>query len=305
LTVNQTQVDTTGADTAAMGFSTPQVFQAPITIRVGTAAGDVRTRVRLGEREQVIRIGGVKGDPTMVVFDENNSMLKTLAFEQPTRWLANQLTRDPDLWNRSWVTQQLSRRTDDSLAGAALAQAARSSDYYLTRAEAAAALHGFPATVAVPALEAALHDTSSKVRTAAVTTLGAHGGSKAQAAALSAWKQDSSYEVRASALTVLAELDSVGSRKEVLAGLSTPSYRDVIQTAAISAAAQSPDSAIIDGLEKILSDQRLPALALATLASQGSTPALTALVRHRDDPRRWVRRWVADAIEQELEKKKP
>jgi HEAT repeat protein len=239
----------------------------------------------------------------MVVFDENNAMLKTLVFEQPTRWLTNQLFRDPDLWNRSWVTQQLSRRTNDSLAGTALAHAAKSSDYYLTRADAAAALHGFPATIAVPALEAALQDSSSRVRTAAVTALAAVDGSKARAAAFSAWKQDSSYEVRATALTMLAELDSVGSRKEVLAGLSTPSYRDVIQTAAIAAAVQSPDSAIIEGLEKILGDQRLAALALATLASQGSTPALTALVRHRDDPRRWVRRWVQDAIEQELEKK--
>jgi len=25
-------------------------------------------------------------------------------------------------------------------------------------------------------------------------------------------------------------------------------------------------------------------------------------VRHRDDPRPWVRRWVLDAIEQELDK---
>ncbi len=189
------------------------------------------------------------------------------------------------------------------MPAAALARAARSADYYLTRAEAAAALHGFPAAVALPALQAALHDTSSKVRTAAVTSLGAIGGTDAKAAVLDRWKADSSYEVRASALTVLAALDSVGSRKLVLAGLSTPSYRDVIQTAAIAAATQSPDSALIDGMEKILGDQRLPALALATLASQGSTQALTALVRHKDDPRRWVRRWVLDAIEQELEKK--
>jgi len=44
------------------------------------------------------------------------------------------------------------------------------------------------------------------------------------------------------------------------------------------------------------------ALTLAALARQGDTRALSALVRHRDDKRLWVRRWVLDAIERELEK---
>jgi HEAT repeat protein len=239
----------------------------------------------------------------MVVFDEHNSMLKSLSFEQPTRWLTNQLGRDPDLWNRSWVIDQLARRTSDSLAGAALARATRSADYFRTRAEAAAALRGFPEPVAGPPLEAALNDTSSAVREAAITALGAVGGERALLAARNAWKNDSSYEVRASALAALARLDSVGAQGEVLAGLTTPSYRNTIQNAAIAAAAQSPDSMMIEGLEKILGQQRLPALVLADLASKGDTRALTTLVRHKDDPRPWVRRWVLEAIEQELEKR--
>jgi len=141
------------------------------------------------------------------------------------------------------------------------------------------------------------------VREAAVTALGALGGPRAQEVALAAWKRDSSYQVRASALTALARIDSVGSRGVVLAGLNTPSYRDAIQNAAIAAAARAPDSTLIEGLEKILGQQQLPSLVLATLASQGDTRALTALVRHRDDARPWVRRWVLDAIEQELEKR--
>jgi len=230
-------------------------------------------------------------------------MLKALNFEQPTSWLATQLARDPDLWNRSWAIDRLARRTTDSLAGATLARTAKGADYFLTRAQAAAALRGFPAALALPALEAAMRDTSSAVREAAVTALGALGGPRAQEVALAAWKRDSSYQVRASALTALARIDSVGSRGVVLAGLNTPSYRDAIQNAAIAAAARAPDSTLIEGLEKILGQQQLPSLVLATLASQGDTRALTALVRHRDDARPWVRRWVLDAIEQELEKR--
>ncbi|MFL5402669.1 MAG: M1 family aminopeptidase, partial [Gemmatimonadales bacterium] len=303
LTVRQTQVDTAHADSTGFRYTTPLVFRGPVSIRVGTALGDVRKRVELDRREQVVRIGGLKSAPTMVVFDENNAMLKSLTFEQPTRWLATQLARDRDLWNRSWVIEQLARRSGDSLAAAALARAVRGADYYLTRAQAASALAAFPAAVAAPPLEAAMRDTSSAVRTAAVVALGSVGGERPAAAARAAWKGDSSYEVRAGALTALSRLDSTGARSAILSGLASSSYRDVIQNAAIAAAAQAPDSAMIDGLEKILGHQQLPALVLADLASKGDTRALTALVRHRDDPRLWVRRWVQEAIEQEIEKK--
>ncbi len=302
LTVRQTQVDTARADTAGVRFVTPAVFRGHVMIRVGSAAGDVRKRVWLDRREQVVQVEGVKSEPNMVVFDEHNAMLKALTFEQPTRWLANQLSRDPDLWNRSWVIGQLAARPGDSLAASALARAARAADYYQTRAEAAAGLRDFLPALVLPTLEAAMRDTSAAVREAAVTTLGVVGGGRANAAALGAWKADPSYGVRASALTALALMDSVGSRPQVLAGLSTPSYRDVIQNAAIAAAARAPDSTLIAGLEKILGEQQLPSLVLASLASRGDTHALTALVRHRDDARAWVRRWVLDAIEQQLEK---
>jgi aminopeptidase N len=302
LTIRQTQVDTSRADSTGLRFTTPQAFLAPVAIRVGTVRGDVRKRVQVDRREQVVQIHGVRSPPSMVVFDENNALLKTLRFEQPTRWLVTQLARDPDLWNRSWVIEQLARRTGDSVAFVGLSRAARGADYYRTRADAALALREFPAATALPVLAAVARDTSSAVREAAIMALGSVGGERARALALTAWQKDSSYKVRASALTVLAGLDSAGSKEVVLAGLSTPSYRNVIQTAAISAAAQAPDSAIVDGLEKILGDQRAAALALALLARQGDTEALSALVRHRDDKRPWVRRWVLEAIEQELEK---
>ncbi|MEO7137517.1 MAG: M1 family aminopeptidase [Gemmatimonadales bacterium] len=302
LTVQQTQVDTAHADTAGVRFATPLVFQGPVTVWVGTTAGDVRKRVRLDQREQMITIEGLKSRPNMVVFDENNAMLKALTFEQPTPWLAAQLARDPDLWNRDWAISQLARRTGDSLAASALIRAVRSADYYLTRAQAVSALARFPPPVATPVLEAAMRDTSAAVRSAAISGLGAVGGSRAQQVALAAWRRDSSYTVRANALIALSRIDSVGSRPQVLAGLSTPSYQDVIQNAAIAAAARAPDSTLVDGLEKILGDQERPAIVLATLASQGDTRALTALVRHRDDPRPWVRRWVLDAIEEQLDK---
>jgi aminopeptidase N len=302
LTVQQTQADSAAADVIGPRFVTPEVFRGSVWLRVGTSTGDLRIKAELNQREQVIRIPGVKSPPTMVVFDEHNAVLKTLTFEQPTSWLATQLARDPDLWNRSWVIDQLASRTGDSLAVGALANAARRGDYYLTRAQAASALRGFPERLAQPALEAATRDTSSAVREAALNSLSAIGGQRALTVARTAWKSDSSYEVRASALTALAHLDSADATEAIVAGLNTPSYRDVIQTAAIAAAVQTPDSTLINALEKILGDQPGPAIALADLASKGNTRALTTLVRHKNDTRIWVRRWVQEAIERELQK---
>jgi HEAT repeat protein len=238
----------------------------------------------------------------MVVFDANNAMLKRLTFEQRTTMLATQLVRDPNLWNRTWAIEQLGRRASDTLALAALSRAARGADYYRVRAEAALALGAFPAASALPALEAAIRDTSATVRERAVEALGAVGGAKAYSLVVAAWKRDSSYEVRASALAAAVGIDSVGSKELVRVALTTPSYRDVIQNAAIDAAPGVADSSIVDGLEKILGHQRGSALALASLARRGNNQALAVLVRHKEDSRAWVRRWVLDAIDQQLQK---
>ena len=105
LTVRQTQRDTA-----------PAVFRSPVAIRVGTGKEDVVARVVIDRREQTIRIEGVREAPTMVAFDDENAVLKTLSFHQPTPWLANLLHRHPNLWNRSWATTQLASRTGDALA---------------------------------------------------------------------------------------------------------------------------------------------------------------------------------------------
>src|SRR5260370_12496360 len=90
LTVKQTQVDTAKADSTGLRYQTPAVFRMPVTIRVGGAggaAGDVVQRVPLNSREQTIEIAGLSRPPDLVVFDDGNTILKELTFEQPTAWL--------------------------------------------------------------------------------------------------------------------------------------------------------------------------------------------------------------------------
>ncbi len=298
LTVKQTQSDSGKADTtrAAVKFETPLSFRMPVAIRVGTARGDVVRHAELDGREQTIEIADLPGPPTMVVFDDGNTILKELTFDQPTTWLATQLRRDADLWNREWAIAQLAKRTADTTAAAALAWAATSADYFLTRAGAAEALASFPSTGAAP-LAAALRDSSAQVRRAAITALGQIGGAKAADLARLSFRGDSSYEVRAAALTALAHADSTASDSAAAWGLATPSYQDVIRQATYRIVAQSGDSSAVPQIEALLGTGRFPAHVLAVLAARGSAHALDVLTAHLDDARPAVRRWAVEAFQ--------
>ena len=297
--VKQTQVDSAKADSTGLKFTTPDVFRMPVTIRVGTAAGDIVHRAQLEAREQTIDIP-VTGAPTMVVFDDGNAILKKLVFDQPTAWLARQLDRDPDLWNRAWVIDRLVARKTDTVAMAALAHAATSADYFLTRQAAVQALDSAPPAAALPALERALSDTSAQVRAAAATTLGHLGGDRARDLLRQAWKKDTSYAVRGSALAGLAGLDSAGRRALIREGLTTPSYRDAISEGAMRAIIAANDTSFIGTMDSMVGTGIDPSFILAILGSRGSTRAVDLLVGHLNDSRASVRRWALIAIENAL-----
>ncbi len=300
LDVKQTQSDSSTADSTGLRYTTPEVFRMPVTVRVGTVSGYRVRTLWVDRREQKIEIDSLPGEPTMVVFDEDNKVLKTLAFEQPTSWLANQLALDPDLWNRSWAITQLAKRTTDTLAATALASAATGADYYRTRAEAAGALAAFSPEMAVPTLAQALDDTSSRVRRSAVSALGSIGGPRALALARDAFTNDPSYEVRASALVAVARMNPDARREVVRAGLDIPSYRDVIQSAAFDVIAAWRDTTFIPVLERMLGTQPRASLTLATLAASGNPHALDILGSHLNDDRSWVRSWVVTAFAQRV-----
>src|SRR6266550_2924210 len=217
---------------------------------------------------------GLASAPTMVVFDDGNTILKELTFDQPTPWLATQLKRDPDLWNRQWAIDQLGQR-----------------------AAAIEALGELPAASTAAPLAAALHDTSAEVRRAAIAALGQLGGARAAELARATFQTDPSYEVRAAALTALVHADSTARDSAVAWGLATPSYQDVIQEAAYRIIAQTRDTAAIPRVEERLATDRLAAHVLAALAARGSGHALDLLAAHLNDNRPVVRRWVVEAFQ--------
>jgi aminopeptidase N len=296
LVVQQTQQDSSKADSTGLRYTTPAAFRMPVSVRVGTAAGDVTARALLNQRQDTIVLRNVKSAPTMVIFDDGNTILKRLTFDQPTAWLATQLRHDPDLWNRHWVIAQLGLRPGDTVAATALAQAATGADYSLTRAGAAQALAAFPEGVALPALQVAARDTSAPVRAAAVDALGNVGGDRATALARQAWTSDSSAAVRAAAVVALARNDWAGRRAVILEALRTPSYRDAVQTAAYRMIAQTGDTTMVDSVDARAGEHRFAAHVLAALASRGNVRALNLLAGHLNDERSYVRGWALEAF---------
>ena len=299
LDVAQTQMDSLKPEKNGVVFHVPPVFHMPVTVRVGTAEGDVVYRAKLDSRTQTITVPGVKSAPMMVIFDDGNHLLKSLRFDQPTEWLATQLKRDQNLWDREWVIGQLAERKSDPAAAAALQQAALHADYYLTRTQAVTALAVFAPAIALPTATAAIADTSATVRAAAVTALAqltpTQGGAVA-ALLRNTFLHDSSYAVRAAAVAAFAHTDTANADALLAQALKEPSYQESIRHSAFQAIAQLNDTARIGDTEAAIALDGFPAQVLGVFASRGNTHALDALMRHLDESRAGVRRFVVDGF---------
>lgn len=296
LLVQQTQADTSTPDSTGLRFTTPSVFRMPATIRVGTPKGDVTRRVMLDQRMQNIVFDSVGGTPTMVIFDDGNAILKTLTFDQPAAWLAAELARDTDLWDRNWAIGQLVKRDSDAVAGAALAQAATSADYFLTRVEAAEALGHFAAAIAQPALLKALGDTSAAVRGAALRGLRTLGGDSLFPVAVRMFEKDPSYQVRATAVRAMSSAPWPEQKPYVVKALATWSYQDAIADAALISIASGGDTTLIALVNAQVGKLSNAPLALASFGRRGSARAYELLESHLTDPRRSVRQETARAF---------
>jgi aminopeptidase N len=296
LTVRQEQRDTLPADSTGLRYTVPEVFRVPVTIRVGTARGDVTTRVELTAREQTIAVPGVTTAPTMLIFDDGNAVLKRLTFEQPSTWLATQLAEDPDLWNRAWVIAQLAGRSEDTEALAALLHAATRSDYYLTRVQAIGALAGFAGSGVTAALEEATRDTSAAVRAAAMEVLASVTSPTSLTLARQGWERDTSYAVRAAALGALIRLEPARARDRIREGLATASYQNTIQDAALFGVLQTGDTTMLEEVNRAVASIPDATHVLAAFAARGNRAALTMLEQHVVSPRSAVRQRALQAF---------
>ena len=297
LTVRQTQRDTATADSSGVRFSVPQAFRAPIAIRVGTAAGDVVARVTIDRREQVVRIEGVRSAPTMVSFDDENAVVKTLDFPQPTEWLATLLQRHPDLWQRSWAIDQLAVSRRRSPWPPARWPARRvEADYDATRARAAGRACG----ASRPSWRCRRWRGPRRTPPRGCGKRRWRRCRRSEGSGPRSWRGGPGWATRATRCAPRRSapwLGSIPRERAPRCGKASgrPSYRDVIQSAAISAVVDRPDSGLVADVEAIAGQQPLAAYGLAALAARGDGAARAALARLLEDRRGWVREWAREA----------
>jgi aminopeptidase N len=300
LRVRQLQRDTLTADTTGLRYGVPETYHGPVTVRVGTAMGDVTVQAELTAREQDIQVPSIATAPEMVIFDADNTLLKTLQFDQPTAWLATQLRRDESVWNRAWVTGVLAGRRDDPQAIAALDWALREADLPRLRAEAAEALGGATDSATVGALLSALADPAPTVRAAAVGALAGAPGPRVLSEVLQCWTSDTSYAVRAAALGTLVLLDPAHAHPRLEAALGTPSYQDQIADAALGGILRTGDTTLVTAVSDAMARLDNAGHVLALLGSRGSGRALELLGQHLLSPRAVVRRRALQAYRYSL-----
>jgi aminopeptidase N len=287
LVVRQTQRDSLTADSTGMRYVIPETFTMPVDVRVD----DVVKHARIRQREDTIVVDNVATAPSMVVFDDGNRILKSLTFDEPTTWLANELRRDSNLWDREWALTELTKRPTDAAAGAAVAEALTGADHPYTRTLAATAIDAFPREIALPALTRAMHDTSARVRAAAAGALGTVGGPAARDLAWTAWQSDPSYNVQAAALSSVVALDTANRHAVIHRALTMNSYQDAIQNAALIAIARTNDTSFVGELQQLIGDNQLIVRVLGALAARGNQHAMDVLAAAASDKRYWVRDW--------------
>jgi len=230
----------------------------------------------------------------MVIFDDGNAILSAFTFDQPTAWLATELKRDPDLWNRHWVIAQLGAAPTDVAAGPPSPRRRRV-PITSSRASPPPTRSRLPCAVALPALQTAMKDTSAQVRAAALEALG-----HARRARPRHWRARPGTVTRATPCA--PQRRRTGSVR-----FCRPPRRPVPGAAhavlsrrpcRMRRMAPSPAGAIPRWWIRGCSRRRsaLRAARAGGAGERGSTRALDLLVKHLDDERPYVRRWALEAF---------
>ena len=195
LLVQQVQADSSPADSTGLRFTTPSAFRMPVTIVAGTTGGR-RAQARLDRPPHAhrhLRLAPRRrhhGD----LRRRERACSRRSPSTQPTRWLAVQLERDPDLWNRALGDQAADEAHHGHARRRPRSRRRRRAPTTISRGSRPRARSAAsPAPRALAPLVAALGDTSARVRAVVIDSLGRLGGDSVLALARTTFDKDPSY----------------------------------------------------------------------------------------------------------------
>ena len=281
------------------------LFNFPLTIRFKFASGKIDRTIQVSKKEEDFSFA-LEEMPKVVRIDPDYTVFAKVAFNIPSAMLAAQLTDREDMIGRLLVIEQLATKRDqDSVTK--LKQALNDDSFYGVRLEAARALEAIHTDEAREALLSSMKQADARVRREVVSALGGFFHDQAYDAAQKVLASEKNPDIVASALRGLGGYAKPAVHDTLLRFLGTPSYRNEVANAAISAMRSQDDPVYVAPLMEALSAQQaefttrgfaqgLAAVAYLSRNEEKKAAVREFLIGHINDQRQTVQIATINAL---------
>ncbi len=226
------------------------VFRTPVLVQLVHTPGNVLDSLNILSKDTVYTLPA-PAKPQMVLFDKGNWLLKELHFQKPRDEWMYQAEKAASPVDRLNAIKALSALSDSDDVIPLLSRIALHDPFWAVRSQAVSTMddsftqNDSMKQIIKTTLLTACRDSNSHVRDAAVSGLSTRRGDDV-VSALHKALNDSSYTVVASALRSLAKADSAHAEKTLLEYINTPSYRNQIVNASLSALGHLDSTRAVD-----------------------------------------------------------
>jgi aminopeptidase N len=217
------------------------IFQFPAEILVVDELEEKTHRIDIVDKSHTFQFS-LQRKPLSVVFDPENWILKTVAFDKPLQMLLYELKNGKSITTRIWAARTLAKpRTIEVVK--ALGESILHDPFWLVQAESAGALGAIGSDAALEALLEGLKVKHPKARRGVARALGAFRNERAADALLDVLQKDESYFVEAEAARSLGKTKSSKAFEILINAFRTKgSYRDIIRVYALKGLADLKDT---------------------------------------------------------------
>jgi aminopeptidase N len=251
----------------------PHTFRFPLTVRlVGEDGATKNIKVQVEEREHHFYIPA-EGEPSMVLVDPEDTILKRMRWKADSGKLSRQLKQAENVLKRIEAAAELTK-VGDRDAVTSLEKAMHHDPFWGVSARAAKGLGEIRTEQAMQALIGGLQVTHPKARRAVVKALGNFKDEKAFESLRPMAEKDSSYFVEAEAVHAIARTKAEGAFSLVVGALEKDSFNDVIRCKALEGFGELDDDQALSILyehSRYGKPELVRAQALRTLGKMGKS----------------------------------
>jgi aminopeptidase N len=226
------------------------LFDLPLTMRFKGKFGKADRTLHVTQADEDFYFP-LESAPEIARLDPEYTFLGTVNFKLPNPMLSAQLADKADMIGRLFAVEKFASRTDKD-AVAKLKQTLNQDDFYGVRIEASKALRSIHSDEAFSALQASLEQPDARVRRQVVADIGGFYREPAFDSASKTLDHEKNPDILSSAIRNLAGYSKPEVHEALLKYLKTPSYRNELSDAAISAMRSQDDPAYIAPLLEYL-----------------------------------------------------